>query len=310
MSKIYLIDAETHKPFLVEGSAMIGRDESCELSWASSSLSPKHLCVSHKNDNFFVECLDNKNPVSLNGIKILSGQKYLVKKGDSLEFARRKFIFSATNELPEETISQIRDDIFGLGADFNVSLSDLKLDKDYGSESADKHPKDEMKKSRRVIVEIQRTKKQLMSKIAEQKKLLDEKEFIEKEVNKIQKQIEQTHKIEHGKFLRERETELSELRSLEKKIDELKKLLSTLVSQRDEKKARLDSDSPIVDILNEEEKFLEKQKDLENELSVLTSLSLEEKLEKLEQCLKDEQENYQRLHDFKALNSSQKKRTG
>lgn len=310
MSKIYLIDAGTHKPFLIEERATVGRDESCELNWASSSLAPKHLCISHKNDNFFVESLDNKNPVSLNGIKILAGQKYLIKKGDSLEFARRKFVLSATDELPEKTMTKIRDDVFGLSSDSSASFGDLKLDTDYSIHSEEKVPRDEMKKSRRIIVEIQQTKKQLMAKVQVWKTLKSEKAYVEEEIQRVHQQLDKAPVGEQSEFFSQREAELAELKVLEEKITDLKRSLSKLISQRDEKKARLQAESRFMNLFEEEEKLLQRQQEVENELSVLESLALEEKLQKLDECLKAEQENYQSLHDFKALNTSQKKRSG
>lgn len=310
MSKIYLIDAGTHKPFLIEESATVGRDESCEFNWASSSLAPKHLCISHKNDNFFVESLDNKNPVTLNGIKILAGQKYLIKKGDSLEFANRKFVLSATDELPEKTMSKIRDDVFGLGFDSSASTEDLKLDTDYSIHSEEKLPRDEMKKSRRIIVEIQQTKKQLMAKVQVWKTLKKEKVYVEDEIQRVRQQLEKSPIDEQSEFFKQRQTELAELKQLEEKISEIKSSLSKLISQRDEIKAHLHAESRFMNLFDEKQKLLHRQQEVENELSVLESLELEQKLEKLDECLKIEQENYQSLHDFKALNTSQKKRTG
>lgn len=311
MSKIFLVDAGSQEPYLIQESATVGRDKNCEINWASSSLAPKHLCISHKNDNFFVESLDNKNPVSLNGIKILAGQKYLIKKGDSLEFARRKFVLSPTDELPEKTMSKIRDDVFGLGTESNSSYGELKLDTGYSIQTEEKvAPRDEMKKSRRIIVEIQQTKKQLMGKLQERKTLTSEKDYVQQEVQRVQEQLDKAPIREQSEFLSQREAEFSELKLLEEKVNDLKKSLSRLISERDEKRTRLQSEQRFISLFEEEDELLEREREVQNDLSALESLALEEKLKKLDHCLKTEQEKYQSLHDFKALNSSQKKRSG
>lgn len=322
MSQIYLIDARSHVPYLVEQSAVIGREPSCDLHWTSSSLAPKHLKISFKNENFFVESLENKSPVSLNGIKILAAQKYLVKRGDTLEFAGRRFILSLTDELPEKTVTKIRDDVFGLSGNSDLDFGELQLEcevemkretkdfKELKEFDGERAPRDEMKKSRRIIVEIQQTKKQLNAKLQERKTLRNEKNYVDDEIQRIQKLLEQAPICDQTEFLSQREAELTELEAVENKVNELKKSLSKLISQRDDIKTRLQAESRFVDFFENEKKLIQRQFEVDKELTTLESLDLEDKIHKLDECLKEEQENYQRLHDFKALNSSQKKREG
>lgn len=311
MEKIYLIDVEEHTPYVIDGEALIGRDNECDLCWPSSSLAPKHLCVSHKNDNFFVEALENKTPVSLNGVVILAGQKYLVKKGDRLEFAHKKFIFSMTDELPEKTVSKIRGDVLGFGPDTDsaITFGELKLDTDYGANKI-KLPKNEMKKSRRIIVEIQQTKKELKKKLEERSLLEKEKRHLSGKIDQLQNELKKGKSGQAGEFFSKREADFAEIEVLENKINELKVELLELTSKRDRMKAELNEETHFVDLFKEEEELVEKLQNLDIELEKLQSLDLEEKITKLDECLKLEQENYQRLHDFKTLNSSHKKKYG
>lgn len=308
MSKIFLIELMTAKAFPIGGEVTIGSDSDCEISWSSSSLAPKHLRVCHKSDNFFVEALDNKNTVNLNGVRLLAGQKYLIKKGDSLGFAGREFVLSSNEEVPEKTQTQVKDDIFGFGISHSSpepSYGSLKLDTSYGAPKVS--VKDEMKKSRRMIVEIQQTRKQLMAKSLEREKLLQELPQLKAESKKIEEALSSFIYETKEEFLALRQAELSEVDLIENKITQLKERLTKLMTEKEKRMVKMSKEEKVSELFDHKDQLVQKLAEAQGQVRVIESLEIEQKMAKLDDCLKEEQENYQKLYDFKSLNSSPKK---
>lgn len=307
MSKIYLIDSKSHEAFMIDQQGLIGRAAHADIKWDDSALTNEHVRVSHKNDNFFVEALSNTSPVLLNGIKILAGQRYLVRKSDCLKVGAKELIFSLTNELPEKTVTKIKNDLFG-PPETSFNEPDLKLEV---AVDDSRSPVELMKKSRKIILEIQETKKQVSSKIQEMFSLAKEVEVSSNELARLEQDLKEKHFEDERSFFQHKEKMKARQRASRKEVDELEAKLFAAKEKQKKINDHLDEIEDIEKVVELKQKAYAKKVELTYKYENLLSIGLEEKLRQLNQCLRDEQDNYQRLHEVSSSYlSGRKKRYG
>lgn len=311
MSKIYLIDSKGRDTFLIHQQGLIGSAQHAEIRWDDEELTAEHVRVSHKNDNFFVEALSNSSPVLLNGIKILAGQRYLVRKSDTLRVGSRDLIFSQTEELPEKTVTKIKSDLFG-SSDSSIEKSfdssGLKLEVDMGD---NRNPVELMKKSRKIILEIQDTKKQVSKKIQEMFALAKELETSSEELGRLEDDLKKQNFVDERSFFQHKEKIKARQRASRREVDELEAKLFAAKEKQKKINDHLDEIEDIEKVVELKQKAYAKKVELTYKYENLQSIGLEEKLRQLNQCLRDEQDNYQRLHEVSSSYlSGRKKRYG
>lgn len=308
MSKIFLIDSKSHQFFEIAGDALIG--SSCPVTLgmeADGPLAPEHFRISHKNDNFFVEAVSNAHAVQLNGIKLLAGQKYLVRKSDSLVIGPKEFVFSMTDELPEKTVTKIRSDIFGI-TDPDLEFGDLKLEVDVED---NRSPVEMMKKSRKIILEIQDTKKQVSQKIQEMHAFSKEVESISEELKTIENELSDHHFQDEKVFFETKDKLKDEERSLRAEIESLEKRLNELKEKHHSVQNECQFSERVEGLVLRKQEAYQKKVEANHKYETLRNIGLEEKLKQLNQCLRDEQDNYQRMHEVSSTYlQGRKKRYG
>lgn len=308
MSKIFLIDNKSHQFFEIEGEVLVGTSGAVTLGIpAGEALAPEHFKVNHKNDNFFVEAISNSFTVQLNGIKLLAGQKYLVRKGDTLKIGHKEFVFSLSDELPEKTVTKIRSDVFGI-ADSDLEFGDLKLEV---AVDESRSPVELMKKSRKIILEIQETKKQVSQKIQEMHALSKDVEINKEELQQIENELQDHHFQDEKIFFQTKEKLKDQERNLRKEIESIEERLKELKEKHHSVQNECQFSDRIEGLVLRKQQAYQKKIEADHKFENLRNIGLEEKLKQLNQCLRDEQDNYQRMHEVSSTYlQGRKKRYG
>ena len=75
--------------YTLHGSAIIGRNEQCDIYCDDPMMSKQHFVLEYTGENIFVADLDSKNGTSVNGIAIK--ERYLLHSHDEILAGNLKF---------------------------------------------------------------------------------------------------------------------------------------------------------------------------------------------------------------------------
>lgn len=86
-----LIQGAPHERFLLEGEELVlGRGARAQLKIAATELSPRHLILRAREDEYVCEDLDSKAGVLLNGVRI---HRAVLRDGDTLQLGSLVFVY-------------------------------------------------------------------------------------------------------------------------------------------------------------------------------------------------------------------------
>lgn len=81
--------------FVIEGDSFLigGRNDQADGQLQASGISRNHARITKKEDVYYIEDLNSRNGTYLNGSLLSYKQKYRIKPGDHLRFAREEYMF-------------------------------------------------------------------------------------------------------------------------------------------------------------------------------------------------------------------------
>jgi pSer/pThr/pTyr-binding forkhead associated (FHA) protein len=81
--------------FIIEGESFLvgGRNGQADGKLQSSGVSRNHARITREEHDYYIEDLNSKNGTYLNGDLLPYRQRYHMKPGDHLRFAREEYVF-------------------------------------------------------------------------------------------------------------------------------------------------------------------------------------------------------------------------
>lgn len=300
MNKVYFIELSSKQSYELEDGHLIGSAEACQHRFAEAGLHPEHLVLTTKNGNYFIQSLSTIKPTYLNKQKISSDRKYLVRNGDEVRCGQLAFQISNKPELEEVSDDEIQDE-FGPG----LSLGGLKLD--LKEEAPEVDILENMKRSRKIITDLQETKKQIEDKLLELQNLLKQQKDLSDEMGEVENFVGEHRDLSAGELAEMVNQDQTEVELIGFQIEQNKRALKELEAKKvliEEqtlvKKAMIEKLHHLADLSSE-------YAHLKHAIEVFEQLKLSEKLQQLSACLSAEQSRYKDLHFEYSVSANSKK---
>lgn len=268
---IYFHDQKNEQVYAVRDGDRLGSADQCEHQFADDHILPEHAVVTLKNGNIFIETFHNQKATYLNGLKLVSGRKYLIRPSDKLKLGGVILILSTNPTLGQiEEDDLHNDDPPEFTNDF--TLGGLRLESQDESPSIATSSLTKMKKIRRVIVELQETKRQLEVKTQEREDLLREIDELGLEIKELSLFVGKYRERPPQEIEAEVEAEKADMSLLEYQIEQNRRVLQELEQKRSELEDRVKLKRSIVRKLKEFNSLISKEAYLKHSVEVLDKL--------------------------------------
>lgn len=300
MNRIYFHGVESEHILCVEDGQKIGNADDCEQFIEHPSLSAHHCMVYFKRGNIFIEPHNNLKPTTLNGLKLSAGQRYLIRPGDELKLGKLGFIVSMSADLSEHLMSATTVDDFG----DELTMGGLSLESEEEVHDSDKKTK--LKKTRRVILELQSTKKQLENKEIELVELKKKEDVLMQELREVELSVGE-YKDHAPKLVMSEVQQLEEdMGMLDYQIEQNRRVLADLEKKKIEMIESIKTKQNLVDKLSLLNDLENKRAHLHHAIDVIEKIDFKDKREKLDKAIQEEQQRYKELHEDSAFTLNKK----
>ncbi len=300
MDKVYFIELSSKQCLEMEDGHRLGAGGSSEHKFVDAGLHPEHLVLTSKNGNHFIQSLSTIKATYLNKQKISSDRKYLIRNGDEVRCGQLVFQISATPELEGENEDQFEDE-FGTG----MNLGNLKLD--LKQEAPEIDVLENMKKSRKIITDLQETKKQIEDKLLELQSLLKQQKELSAEISEVESFVGENRDLSAGEMGEMVIQDQTEIELIDFQIEQNKRALRELEAKKLVIQEQTLVKKAMVEKLNQLADLSAEFAHLKHAIEVFEHLKLSEKLQQLTACLSAEQSRYKDLHFEYSVSSQNKK---
>jgi pSer/pThr/pTyr-binding forkhead associated (FHA) protein len=289
LNRIYFHATQTEHILCVEDGQNIGSANDCEQFIDHQSLSSHHCVVYFKRGNFLIEPQNNLKPTVLNGLKLSAGRSYLIRPGDEVTLGKLTFIISFSEDLTQHLLSSTDESFVD-----EVTLGGLSLE-DKETQVID--DKNKLKKTtRRIILELQATRKQLESKQNELLNLKNCETELATQLNTVEESVGEYKSVEPCELKSEVEQLEEDVGMLNYQIDENRRVLEELEHQKNEMLDLIKMKQLILEKLSYLNELKTKQAQLLHSIEAIELIDFEDKVKKLNNAIAQEQQRYKELH--------------
>lgn len=302
MSKIYFHQTAERRILAIEDGHRLGTAKDCEHVLQAESLAPHHCIITFKNGNVFVEALSGLRSTYLNGLKLVVDRKYIIRPGDRVKLGPFEFMVAESEQrlTPAPAVHDA----------FEEEGAGLSLDSPEGETTQQEDPLILMKKARKIVVELQETKKQLEAKARELNELQQRQVDLKDEIHELEDFVGEHIGLSPGEIEREIEAQSGDCEILDQQIAHNRRVLAELESKREELHNAILERKAIVEKLHLLNELEGQRAHTLHTIEVLKKLNLEEKIARLNEVIKEEQGRYKDLHDEHSLTPVKKQRHG
>jgi hypothetical protein len=299
LNRIYFHGVECDHSLCVEDGQKIGSADDCEQFIDNKSLSAHHCMVYFKRGNIFVEPHNNLKLTSLNGLKLSAGQRYVIRPGDELKLGELSFVVSMSAEFSEH-MPEIR----GFEFDDELTLGGLRLES--GEDTQESVHKTKLKKTRKVILELQNAKKQLDNKELELVDLKRKHNDILIELQEVEQFVGDYRAHSPNQVVSVVEKLEEDIGLLDDQIEQNRRVLKDLENKRKEMVDALNSKQSLMHKISQLNDLQNKQAHLHHAIVVIEKIDFKDKREKIEKAIAEEQQRYKEMHQDSAFSLNKK----